>query len=326
LREHPAWRDREGRPDHGIGIAIGGWPGGVQPAAAACQLNGDGTLTITVGSVDITGTHAGFAAIAAEAFGIAPDKVRIMAGDTDRAPYAGGSGGSKITYTVGTAVMRAAAEAREQVLLVAAEHLEARPDDLEIGDDGWVHVRGVPDRRVSLAQIGTLSRQFGGRYEPIFGHGRSAMTERAPGFAAHLAEVAVDPETGEVRVVRYVAIQDVGRAINPLTVEGQMHGGAVQSIGWALRESMVYDEMGNLLTGTLMDYALPAIHGVPAIETQIVEVPSPTGPYGARGVGEPPVIPGPAAIANAIRDATGIRPTEFPVTPERLREALANGD
>ncbi|MFQ5858841.1 MAG: xanthine dehydrogenase family protein molybdopterin-binding subunit, partial [Anaerolineae bacterium] len=303
LREHPAWRETQRRPYHGVGIAVGGWPGGVQPAAATCQLNADGRLTVSVGSIDITGTHTGFAAIAAEAFGVTPDRVHIVAGDTAGAPYAGGSGGSKITYTVGTAVMRAAAEAREQVLSVAADHLEARPDDLEISD-GWVQVRGVPDRRVSLAELGEMSRRFGGRYEPIFGHGRSAITDQAPGFAAHLAEVAVDPETGVVRVVRYVAVQDVGRAINPLTVEGQMHGGAAQSIGWALCEEMLHDKAGNLLTGTLMDYAMPAIHDVPPIETHIIEVPSPSGPFGARGVGEPPVIPGAAAIANAIRDAT----------------------
>lgn len=321
LREHPAWQATQRRPNHGIGIAAGGWPGGVQPAAAACQLNADGVLSIHVGSVDLTGTHAGFAAIAAETFGVSPDQVRVIADDSDGAPYAGGSGGSKITYTVGTAVMRAAAEAREQILRVAADHLEARPDDLVV-NDGWVQVRGVPDQRISLAEIGEKSRRFGGQYEPIFGHGRSAITDRAPGFAAHLVEVAVDPETGTVRVVRYVAAQDVGRAINPLTIEGQMHGGAAQSIGWALREEMVYDEMGNLLTGTLMDYALPAIDDVPAIETHIVEVPSPSGPFGARGVGEPPVIPGAAAIANAIHDATGVRPTEFPVTPERLAQAM----
>lgn len=321
LRDLPDWRDAQRRPNHGVGIAVGGWPGGLQPAAAVCQLNADGRLTVSVGSIDITGTHTGFTAIAAEAFGVTPDKVQIVAGGTDAAPYAGGSGGSKITYTVGAAVMRAAAEAREQVLSVAADHLEARSDDLEIVD-GWVQVRGVPDRRVSLAEIGEMSRRFGGRYEPIFGHGRSAMTEHAPGFAAHLAEVVVDPETGVVHVIRYVAVQDVGRAINPLTIEGQMHGGAAQSIGWALREEMLYDDAGSLLTGTFMDYALPAIHGVPAIETHIVEVPSPSGPFGARGVGEPPVIPGAAAIANAIRDAAGIRPTEFPVTPERLLRAM----
>jgi CO/xanthine dehydrogenase Mo-binding subunit len=309
----------------GVGIAVGGWPGGLQPAAAACQLNADGTLTISVGSVDITGTHTGFASIAAEVFGVSPEQVRVVAGDSTSAPYAGGSGGSKITYTVGTAVMRAAEEARQQTLSVAAEHLEAHVDDLVIDGDS-VYVRGVPDRRVTLADIGAMSRRFGGRYEPIFGHGRSAITAQAPGFAAHRAVVDIEPETGEVRVVDYVAIQDVGRAINPLTIQGQMHGGAAQSIGWALREEMIYSEPGNLLTGTLMDYALPRADDVPSIATHIVELPSPEGPFGARGVGEPPVIPGPAAIANAVRDAIGVRPLELPMTAQRVRAWLRGAE
>lgn len=302
----------------GTGIAAGGWPGGVQPAAAACQLNGDGTLTISVGSVDLTGTHTGFAAIAAEAFGVLPEYVRVVAGDSASAPYAGGSGGSKITYTVGTAVMRAAEEAREQTLSVAADYLEARLDDLVIDGDA-IHVRGVPDQRVTLAEIGAMTRRFGGQYESIFGHGRSAITARAPGFAVHRAVVDVDPATGDIQVVSYAAVQDVGRAINPLTIQGQMHGGAAQSIGWALREEMIYSEPGNLLTGTLMDYALPRIDDVPSLTTHIVELPSPEGPFGARGVGEPPVIPGLAAIGNAVRDAIGVRPVAFPMTPERVR-------
>jgi len=322
MREHPAWQARETcGPNEGIGIAVGGWPGGREPAAAICQLNGDGTLSVHVGSIDITGTHTGFALIAAETFGVEPSRVRIVSGDSDAAPYAGGSGGSKITYTVGVAVLRAAAEARRQVLEVAADYLEAHPDDLEIRD-GWVQIRGGPEHRVSLAEIGEMTREFGGKYEPIFGHGRSAQAAPAPGFAAELARVWVDPETGEVRLLHFVAIQDVGRAINPLAVEGQIHGGVAQSIGWGLIERMVYDETGQLLTGSLMDYALPKTITVPPIEVEILEVPAPDGPFGARGVGEPPVVPGAAAIANAIRDAVGVRVTELPVTPERLYRRL----
>ncbi len=324
LREHPAWQAREAHgPDEGVGVAVGGWPGGREPAAAVCQLNGDGTLSVHVGSIDITGTHTGFALIAAEAFGVEPERVRIVAGDTDQAPYAGGSGGSKITYTVGLAVLQAAAEARQQVLEVAADHLEAHPDDLEIRD-GWVQVRGVPERRVSLAEIGEMTREFGGKYAPIFGRGRSAQTASAPGFAVELAHVRVDQETGAVRLLRFVALQDVGRAINPLAVEGQIHGGVAQGIGWGLTERMVYDEGGQLLTGSLMDYALPKTVTVPPIEVELLEVPAPDGPFGARGVGEPPVVPGAAAIANAIRDAVGVRVTELPVTAERLYRLCGN--
>ncbi|GER86175.1 hypothetical protein KDW_03370 [Dictyobacter vulcani] len=141
-------------------------------------------------------------------------------------------------------------------------------------------------------------------------------------YAAHLAKVAVDPETGDVRVLEYVAAQDVGRAINPPAVEGQIHGGVAQGIGWALLEGFEYDENGQNLTATLMDYALPHSFDVPNITPILVEVPSGVGPYGAKGVGEPPVIPVAGAIANAIYDAVGVRPSEIPITPERLFTAL----
>lgn len=321
LREHPLWRERDRRPGRGYGVAVGGWPGGSEPASAACKVNGDGSLTVLVGSMDITGTHTTMAAIAAETFGVPPERVRVVVSDTEQAPYAGVAGGSKITRTVGLAVQRAAADARRQLLVIAADRLEARLEDLEIVD-GVVRVRGVPGREVPVAEVAQLSMQFFGRYEPPFGRGASAIAERAPAFAAHLAEVEVDEETGAVRVLRQVVAQDVGFAINPATVEGQMLGGAVQGLGWALFERVVYDRSGQLLTGSLMDYAVPRAEDCPILESIIVEVPAPSGPFGARGVGEPPVIAGAAAIANAIRDATGARVTELPMTPERVLQAL----
>ncbi len=141
-------------------------------------------------------------------------------------------------------------------------------------------------------------------------------------FAAHVARVAVDPETGEVRVLDYVAAQDVGRAINRAEVEGQIHGGVMQGIGWALFEGLQYDENGQLLTATLMDYALPQSESAPTITPLVVEVPSGLGPFGARGVGEPPVVPVAATIANAIRDAVGVRMTQLPMSPERVFASL----
>jgi CO/xanthine dehydrogenase Mo-binding subunit len=169
--------------------------------------------------------------------------------------------------------------------------------------------------------------QFGGRYEPVAGLGRSAQIERAPGFAGTLAEVEVDEGSGEVRVTKLVMAQDVGRAINPLAVEGQMHGGAAQGIGWSLYERMVYDEGGQILTGTLMDYTIPRAEHTPQMETLIVEVPSPNGPFGARGLGEPPIISPGAAIANAVRNAIGVRVPDLPITPEAIYRAKngANG-
>lgn len=310
-----------GRIRRGTAIAVGGWMGGVEPANAACRLDRDGTLSVLVGTVDMSGTNTAFAQITAEAFGLPVEDVRVVSGDSDSAPYAGASGGSKITYTVGLAVERAAREARRQLLLIAADRLEAAFDDLEIVDRA-VRVRGVPGRAVSLAELAKASMQFGAKYEPVFGHGGSATVVRSPAFAGHLAEVEVDTETGAVRVTRHLTVQDVGRAINPAAVEGQIQGGVVQGIGWALLERMPYDAQGQLLAATLMDYALPQSDQAPLIETVLVEVPSDHGPFGAKGVGEPPVVGVPAAIANAVADATGRRFTELPITGQAVIRAL----
>jgi CO/xanthine dehydrogenase Mo-binding subunit len=305
----------------GVGVAVGGWMGGIEPANAACRMDRDGTVSIIVGSVDMSGVNTGFAQIAAEAFGVPTDDVRVVVGDSDTAPYAGASGGSKTTYTVGLAVERAARDARRQLLLIAADKLEAAPDDLEIVDRA-VRVRGFPARTVSLGEIAKAAMQFGSKYEPVFGRGASATTARSPAFAAHLTEVAVDPDTGGVEILGHVAVQDVGRAINPAAVASQMHGGVVQGFGWALLERMPYDEQGQLLAATLMDYALPHSVQTPRIDTVIVEVPSDHGPFGAKGVGEPPVVGVPAAVANAVADATGVRLTDLPITSEAIRAAL----
>src|SRR6266568_4895663 len=331
IQQHPLWVQREQAkqevPDEmkgwkiGIGVAAGGWAGGTEPAAALCRLELDGTFTVVVGSVDVSGSDTSLALIAAQELSVPTSAIYVTHDNTDSMPYSGLSAGSKTTYTVGTATLAAARDARNQVFAIAAEMLEASPDDMELRD-GKVMVRGVPEKYVTLQQIAANSMRFGAPYEPVFGRGRSANRVSSPMFAAHPAKVAVDPETGEVRVLDYIAAQDVGRAINPAEVEGQIHGGVVQGIGWALLEGMVYGEDGQLLTSTLMDYALPYSQDAPTITTLLVEVPSALGPFGAKGVGEPPVVPVAAAIANAIRDAVGVRMTQIPMTPERVFASL----
>jgi CO/xanthine dehydrogenase Mo-binding subunit len=319
VQAHPLWQKRHTLgPHEGVGVGVGGWPGGRGPAAAACRMDPGGTLTINVGAVDLTGQTTTFALIAAEAFGISPDRVRVITGDTDSSPHSPGSGGSQITYTVGTAVIQAATEAKQQALAIAAQQLEAAIEDLEI-KDGRVSVKGAPGREIELAEIAQLSTS---QYEPIYGRGASAQKFIAPGFAAHLAHVCVDPETGAVTVLDYVAAQDVGHALNPPAVIGQIIGGAVQSIGWALTEEMVHDDEAQLMTSTFMDYAMPKAAHTPEIDVQLVEVPAPDGPFGARIVGEPPIIPGLAAIGNAINQAIGKRLTYAPMTPPRVLAAL----
>ncbi|HXF82396.1 MAG TPA: xanthine dehydrogenase family protein molybdopterin-binding subunit [bacterium] len=321
LRDHPKYRQRARAPGVGYGVAVGGWTGGVESASACLRANTDGTFQVVLGMVDITGTATTMALIAAEALGVSPEQIEVVIADTDQAPYAGASGGSKITYTVGPAVKAAAEDARRQILAIAASELEARPEDLEIAE-GAVRVRGTPQRQIALAEVARKSMSFGAKYAPIFGVGNLPSPKGSPGFAAHLAKVAVDRETGEARLLDYLVVQDVGFPINPPAVEGQMRGGAVQGIGWGLLEAMAYDDQGTLLTWGFTEYPIPRAAAVPPMETVMVQVPSDFGPYGAKGVGEPPVVPGGAAIASAIADATGVRPTSLPITPAKLLEAM----
>lgn len=330
IGEHPLWRDRArrggGTPDEwgrrlGVGLAVGGWPGGIEPATAVCRLDDDGTLTVVVGAVDLSGTHNGFRTIVAEELGIDPRQVRVVISDSDTAPRAGATGGSKITLTVGRAVQEAAADARQQLLNITADHLEVAADDLEV-IDGRVQVRGAATFGVSLQEVAKLSAAAGSKHQPVYGRGASAISRNSPGFGAHLARVAVDPDTCEVSVLEYVVVQDVGRVINPAEVEGQIYGGVAQGIGWALSEQIVHSEDGQVMTGSLLDYAMPKATWVPNIEAILLEIPSPDGPFGAKGVGEPPIIPVAATIANAVRDAIGIRLTELPMTPQRIFKQL----
>ena len=323
IREHPLWQARDSLPDgEGVGFAVGYWPGGTEPAAAVCRVNQDGTMTVVTSAVDMSGVNTGFAAIAAETFGLSPDQVRVVAADTATGPYSGASGGSKVTYTVGAAVLRAAEAAREKLLEAASEELEIAPADLEVVD-GVVRAVGSHEHSITVAEISGKALRFGGRYEPIEGHGGSAQTRGAPSVAAHLAHVRIDEETGEVTLLAHVIAQDVGRALNPALVEGQMRGGATQGIGWALFEELVHDESGQLLTSSFLDYAIPLADRVPDIDTLIVEVPAPDGPFGAKGIGEAPVVAAAPAIANAIAAAVGLRLRELPMTAPRIWAALA---
>ncbi|MDE2573474.1 MAG: xanthine dehydrogenase family protein molybdopterin-binding subunit [bacterium] len=322
-RESQLWRDRASRrdADEGYGVAVGGWPGGIEPAAAGCRIDSDGTLTVQVGAVDLTGTATGFTMIAAETFGIDPAKIRIVTSDTDRAPFSGMSGGSKITYTVGKAVQDAVADAKRQLLELAAERLEAAIGDLVV-EDGRVFVRGNPSSGASIAELAQSTMAFASPHRPLLGQGRIAHPESSPGFAVHIVRVQVDRATGVVRPTAYLAVQDVGKALNPAEVEGQIHGGITQGIGRALVEQIVHDAFGQPQHASFLEYAIPHSGEVPPLEVSLVEVPSKLGPFGAKGVGEPPAIPGAAAIANAVEDAAGVRITEIPLTPPRVLAAL----
>jgi CO/xanthine dehydrogenase Mo-binding subunit len=321
-KAHPLWSRRATLPENeGIGIAAGLFPGAKMAAGAVCRMDADGGVTVVTGSVDMSGTDTAMATIASEILGLDRERVRVVSADTANAPQAPISGGSTVTYSQGSAVRAASEDAREQLLRIAAEELEIAPEDLEI-DDGVIRPVGTPSRGVTFEEIGMKVTGFGTPYPPVEGHGRTLPDDIAPSAAAHIAHVRVDPESGAVRVLAYVSVQDVGRALNRALCEGQMHGGAAQAIGWALCEQLEFDESGQLMTPSFVEYGIPSSEDVPPIETVIVEVPAPHGPLGAKGIGESAVVPGPAAVANAVTAATGKRFRELPMTPERVWRAL----
>ncbi len=320
-RRHPLYVAPLGAGE-AVGVAIGSWGGARTPAAAGCRVEPDGTLSILIGTPDIAGASTGLAMIAAEAFGVSTDKVRIETGETGVAPRGPIAAGSQSTYSLGGAVQEAAVEARRQLFEIATEVLEAGPEDLEI-IDGRVAVRGVPNRFVEITKLVAMSTEFMGRHKPIQATGRSAVRGASPQFTMQIARVKADPETGAFQLTGFAAIQDVGRAINPPEVKAQIHGGAAQALGRALGEQLAYDSDGQLRSGSFLDYELPTVDQLPEIDVRLIEVPSPVGPLGAKGVGEPPAIPGPAALANALARATGIRVRAVPIDRSALVQVPA---
>ncbi len=325
-RERAASRKHPNRPDgrasaRGVGLAVGAFSGGLQPAGAVVGLNTDGTINVTVGCADITGVNTSFAQIAAEVLNVPLSMVSVTTGDTKTAPYAGMSAGSKTTYTVGRAVKEAAEDARRQIVEIACSRLDCAADDVELAD-GEARVKGSPDRSLTFLRVGKLSTDFAAPHAAVIGRGTIAARKWAPGFSVVAVELEVDPDTGQVTLLRCVIAQDAGFAINPLSVSGQMQGGVSQGLGIGLCEEMIHDDEGRVLNPNLLDYRLPTTRDLPPIETIIVEVPTEEGPYGARIVGEPSIVPGATAVTNAIADAVGARLHEVPATPERILEAL----
>lgn len=321
LQQHPIWQQQAKGPDEGIGIAIGAWPGGFSPAGAICQVDTDGSVTLQLGTIDISGSNSSLVLIAAELLGVEPQQIQFIQGDTRSGPFGPASGGSQVTYSTAGAVQKAAQEARRKLLELASDHFEAAADDIELVN-GQAQVKGVPDKKIAIGRLAEIGREKKNGPGPIMGEGQAAPPDSAPGAVAHLVKVKVDRETGRVQPLYYVAIQDVGFALNPTMVEGQIQGGVGQGIGWGLYEAMHYDEQGQLLTASFLDYAMPKADMLPTIEAILVENPSPLGSFGTRGVGEPPITAPLAALANAIRDAIGVRLTQLPMTSELVWQAI----
>ena len=323
VESHPLWRSRHEAGAGGTGLAIAGWIPLVDPCAAACRVDPDGTVVVTLGAIDISGVYSSLVLVAAEEIGVDPHQVRVQIADSASAPYGPSAGGSNIACSAADAVRTAAADARRQLLALAADHFEAAVEDLEIAD-GAVRVAGVPDRTISVGALAHAAQSAESslphRRGPIQASGQAAAPGGAAVFVAHVVRVAVDRETGQINPTDYLSVQDVGFAMNPLLVEGQLHGGAAQGLGIGLHEALRHDDAGQLLTGTLMDYGMPRATSVPPVTTHLLQRPS-HGPYGALGVGEPPIVAGAAAAANAVTAATGAQPASLPLDAETVWRA-----
>ncbi|MYC31436.1 MAG: xanthine dehydrogenase family protein molybdopterin-binding subunit [Chloroflexi bacterium] len=308
-------------PDgHGVGIALCEWRSGTGPSTASISVNEDGTASLLTGSVDISGSDTSLASIAAEVMGISIGDIIVASRDTDLAPFTGPSGGSRIVYSQGKAVQMAAEDARDKLLALAADRLGVPQEALGCAG-GRVYVHDNPPQGLTLGQLASAS--VNSRTGPIVGNASLSTLPYAPVFSAQAAEVEVDRATGQVKLTRYVQCQDVGVAINPMAVEGQLEGGAVQGIGRALTEDMLFDqETGAVRNPSFASYLMPLALDLPELETLMVRVPSEDGPFGARAVAEPPGFGPPAAIANAIYDAVGVRIRELPLSGERVLAAL----
>ena len=308
---------------HGVGIALCEWRSGTGPSTASISVNEDGTVSLLTGSVDISGSDTSLASIAAEALGIGFNQVIVASRDTDLAPFTGPSGGSRIVYSQGKAVELAAEDVRNKLLALASDRLGV-PHDALVCTEGRVYVQDNPPQGFTIGQLASMS--VNSRTGPVVGNASLSTLPYAPVFSGQAAEVVVDRETGQVKLTRYVQCQDVGVAINPMAVEGQLEGGAVQGIGRALTEDLQFDsETGAIRNPSFASYLMPLALDLPELETLMVRVPSEDGPFGARAVAEPPGFGPPAAIANAIYDAVGVRIRELPLSGERVLAAL-NGE
>jgi len=319
VAERVDWWNRTKGENEGWGVAVGEWTNGAGPGDAVVSIHEDGSVHLFSGLMDITGTDTAMAMIAAEVLGVDYEDVSRVRGDTDSAPYATASGGSVVTFSMGNAVKRAAEDAKRQILERAAETLDVPVEELELAHKR-VQKKGDPDVFLSLAEIGQASLRLRGG--PIVGRGSFAGEPSASTIAAQIAKVHVDPETGVTTVLKFAGSLDVGKAINLTACEGQMEGGAVQGLGWGIMEEMQFAADGRMMNPNLLDYRIPTSLDVPDLESVVLEVPTKHGPFGAKGIGEPPIVPTPATLVSAIADATGVWVNEAPATPERVRRAL----
>jgi CO/xanthine dehydrogenase Mo-binding subunit len=286
------------------------------------NVHSDGTVLVNGAAMDIGGLRATEAMTMAEVLGLPYEQIRVRTVDTDSIGFTGGTGGSGTGSGTAASVWKAGLEIKQKMIERAARIWEVKPEDITWNEDasltGPADAEGKP-REMTFKQ---LAGQLQGTGGPISGHADFGGGTRTPTYAGHIVDVEVDPDTGKVTILRYTTVTEVGRAMHPSYVEGQIQGGAVQGIGMALTEEYFYDDQGVLRNNSLLDYRMPTSLDVPMIDTVVLEVPHPGHPLGVRGVGEIPIVPVMGAISNAIHDATGFRPRHLPVTPRVLVEEL----
>ena len=302
----------------GRGVATGFWFNNSGPSSATASVNADGTVSLVEGSPDIGGTRVAVAMQLAEVLGIPAEDVRPVVADTDSVGFTSMTGGSGVAFKTGWASYEAAQDVKRQMIERAARIWDVSPDDVDFSNGVFSH-RSDPELRFTFTEMAGMLNATGG---PIVG--RANLDPRGVGvaFAAHIVDVEVDSETGKVDILRYTALQDAGKAVHPSYVEGQMQGGVVQGIGWALNEEYFFNDKGEMVNSSFLDYRMPTSLDLPMIDTVIVEVANPGHPYGVRGVGEVPIVPPMAAIANAIYSAIGMRMRKLPMSPGNILEAL----
>ena len=319
-KNHPHWKTPLG-PNQGRGVAVGFWFNAGMNSSATVSVNTDGSATVVAGNPDIGGTRVAQALMVSEELGIPVERVRPTVADTDSIGYSDLTGGSRVCYATGMAVIEAARDAKAQLKARAAKIWGTDAEHVNWEDGKAIPLNGASDKTpLTVNEIAAKLAHTGG---PLIGRATVNPPMAGPGFGLNICDLEVDKDTGVSRVVRYTCIQDVGKAIHPSYVEGQMQGGASQGIGWALNEEYIYDKEGHLQNAGFLDYRMPVASDLPMIDTVLVEVPNPLHPYGVRGVGEVPIVPPLAAVANAMRDATGVRFTDLPLSPPRVLEALA---
>jgi CO/xanthine dehydrogenase Mo-binding subunit len=318
VKKHPHYTAPLDGPNRGRGVSFAFWFGAGLMSSAEMALNPDGTVNLSTGSCDLSGTRMTLSMQAAEELGIDVANITASVADTDAIGYTFQSVGSRTTFATGLAVLEVSRKLLKEMAVRVAHIWETEPDNV-LCEKGRFIRKGEPEKTLSFADVARQADHTGGPITVA-----ASVNPPSVGFqvAANLVDVEVDPETGKVTLLRYTAFQDVGRAVHPDYVEGQMQGGTVQGIGWALNEEYFYDDKGYLRNPTLLDYRMPTALDVPNIDCVILETPNPSHPYGIRGCGEVPIVPPPAAIADAIKNAIGVRMAQLPMKPGAILEAL----